>query len=250
MVAELRDAIARREFIAYFQPRVRAADGHVVSAEALVRWRHPQRGLLAPGLFIETAEHSGLIGDIGRYMLDAACAQIAVWRETGVPIERVSVNVSPRQLDDGSLPEEVRAALERNNVPASALELEVTESLLVNGSATITTQLSGLRALGVRIAIDDFGTGYSSLSALRALPVDILKIDRAFVKDLGRDKGSDAIVHTIVTLARQLGLGLVAEGVETQEQAAALRALECDELQGYLFGKPMPHDELAMRLIR
>jgi EAL domain-containing protein (putative c-di-GMP-specific phosphodiesterase class I) len=126
MVAELRDAIARREFVAYFQPRVRAADGCVVSAEALVRWRHPQRGLLAPGLFIETAEHSGLIGDIGRHMLDAACAQIAAWRETGVPIERVSVNVSPRQLDDGSLPEQVRAALERHNVPASALELEVT----------------------------------------------------------------------------------------------------------------------------
>ena len=248
LVAELRDAITRREFVAYFQPRVRASDGVTTSAEALVRWRHPLRGLLPPGAFIEAAEHSGLIGEIGREMLDAACAQIATWRRAGALIERVSVNVSSRQLDDGSLPDVVRAALVRHGVPATALELEITESLLVGNAEATTVQLSALRALGVRIAIDDFGTGYSSLSALRTLPLDILKIDRAFVKDIGRGAGSEAIVHAIVTLARQLGLGLVAEGIETPEQAAALRALDCDELQGYLFGRPVPAGELDARL--
>ena len=245
LLAELRLALERSEFVVHYQPRVRPNDGVVASAEALIRWQHPKRGLLYPGAFIELAESSGLIDGIGRRVLDAACKQMARWRARGVRIERVSVNVSAIQLASGDLPRHVLAALERYGLPGDALELEVTESLLVGDVSAASAQLSELRRSGVTIALDDFGTGYSSLATLRKLPVDVMKIDRSFVTDLGSDEGALAVTRAIVALARSLRLKLVAEGIETEEQAAVLRSMGCDELQGYLFGKPLSASQFA-----
>jgi diguanylate cyclase len=239
LVADLRRALERDEFIVHYQPRLRASDGRIVSAEALVRWQHPGRGLVFPDAFIAQAEASGLIEGIGVRVLGAACAQLAAWRRAGLALERVSVNVSPQQLVSGRLVGQVRAALAESGAPPEALELEVTESLLVGDVASASAQLAELRGLGVTIALDDFGTGYSSISLLHALPIDVMKIDRSFVHRLGKDASAIAVVRAIASLARSLGLHLVAEGVETEAQAEALRTLRCDELQGYLYSKPV-----------
>ncbi|WP_374256640.1 putative bifunctional diguanylate cyclase/phosphodiesterase [Aquabacterium sp.] len=242
--AELRQALLRHELRAHYQPRVRSQDGRVLSAEALVRWQHPTRGLLLPGHFIPLAEESHLIEDIGLWMLDAACQQMADWRAQGAPMARVSVNVSPRQLATGQLVEQVQAALQRHQLPATSLELEVTESLLVGDARQACQQLAALRSLGVMIALDDFGTGYSSLAILRQLPVDIMKVDRAFVKDLGQDEGALAVTQAIVGMAQSLGLHIVAEGMETAEQARILIKLGCHELQGFYFSRPVTSETL------
>jgi diguanylate cyclase (GGDEF)-like protein len=239
LLAELRLAIARREFELHYQPRVRSADARVDSAEALLRWRHPTQGLLMPGSFIGLAEESGLIEAIGQQVLEAACAQMGAWRRAGLPIRRVSVNVSALQLQSGELVERVFAALAAHELPPEALELEVTESLLAADSAGARAQLEAIRQRGVLIALDDFGTGYSSMASLRALPIDVMKIDRAFVTDLGRDEGALAIARAIVALARSLRLHLVAEGMETAQQAKMLQALGVDELQGFYYARPM-----------
>ena len=238
--SDLRRALDLSEFVAHYQARVRPDDGVVTSAEALIRWQHPERGLIAPGEFIELAETSGLIEGIGHWMIEATCAQIAAWRKLGIELARVSVNVSPRQLASGELLPQVRAALQRHAIPAEALELEITESLLVGDIGGARVQLAELRSWGVSIALDDFGTGFSSLSTLRLLPVDVMKIDRSFVAELGSESGAMAVTRTIVTLARALNLHLVAEGVETEAQAAVLRSLGCDEFQGYLYARPLP----------
>ena len=239
---ELRRALERHELLAYFQPRVDAKTGTVASAEALVRWQHPERGLVLPQDFIPLAEESQLIEDIGRFMLDAACRHAAHWRRTGTTLRRISVNVSPRQLASGRLIADVRSALQRYELPADALELEITESLIVADPRGARLQLAELRDAGVTIALDDFGSGYSSMTSLRDLPLDVMKIDRAFVKDLGREDSALAVVRAIATLGRDLRMTLVAEGVETAQQAEILCALGCDELQGYLYAKPMPAD--------
>lgn len=242
---ELRRALEAGEFVAYFQPRLSPIDGRVTSAEALVRWFHPERGLQMPGTFIDAAEESPLIEEIGAFMLDAACARMAGWQHAFPDLARVSVNVSPRQLASGTLPALVRATLERHGLSPKTLELEITESLLVDDSARVRGQLVELRGLGVSIALDDFGTGYSSMAMLRNLPIDVMKIDRAFVKDLGSDAGALAIVRAITTLANTLGLHLVAEGVETEAQAALLRSAGCDEFQGYLYSAALCADDFA-----
>jgi len=242
---ELRQALDRGEFVVHFQPRVQPGDGRILAAEALVRWEHPQRGLLFPGAFIEVAESAGLIDELGRWVLDAACAQAAIWRREGLALQRVSVNVSPRQLASGELPALVGEVLERHRLPGSVLELEVTESLLMNDPGEARAQLAGLRQRGVTVALDDFGTGYSSMALLRQLPIDVMKVDRSFVVGLGVDEGAMAVTRAIVTLARSLRLHLVAEGVETEAQAEVLRSLGCDELQGYLFSRPVPAAEFA-----
>lgn len=244
-VAELREAIARRCFKLHYQPRVSAADGRMVSVEALVRWQHPRHGLVPPDRFIAIAEHAGLMGELGALVLDEACLQMAAWRLAGVPVRKVSVNVSMQQLVTGRLPQEVRETLARHAVPPQALELEVTESLLADDADSAQDQLRQLRALGIEIALDDFGTGYSAMSQLRRLPIDVMKIDRSFVVDLGSDDGALAIARAIVALAGALGLRVVAEGVETAEHARRLRELGCDELQGYHFARPLPADELV-----
>ena len=241
--AELRRALERNEFVVHYQPRVRPGDGRILSAEALIRWQHPERGLLYPGAFIEVAESSGLIDEIGRWVLDAACAQAAAWRRDGTLLRRISVNLSTRQLGSGDLTGYVRAALSRNNLPAEALELEVTESLLMGDPGEACAQLAEMRHWGVTIALDDFGTGYSSMSILRQLPIDVMKVDRSFVVGLGTDDGAMAVTHAIVALARSLRLHLVAEGIETEAQAEVLRSMGCDELQGYLFSRPLQADQ-------
>ena len=239
LVAALRVAVLRDELVLHYQPRLRASDGVIISAEALVRWQHPQHGLLMPVSFIELAESSGLIGSIGDWVLDRACAQIAQWEGQERGLERVSVNVSAHQLVAGDLPGKVAGALARHAIAAHRLELEVTESLLVGDISAARVQLEQIRRLGVTIAMDDFGTGHSSMALLRELPIDVLKIDRAFVTDMATDPSALAITRTIVTLAKSLSLRLVAEGIETEEQAMLLRSMGCDEFQGFLYGRPM-----------
>lgn len=238
--AELRRAIEQGEFVVHYQPRVRPEDGRIVSAEALVRWQHPERGLLFPDAFIAVAESSGLIEQIGLSVLEIACARAAAWRQAGLGLQRISVNLSPRQLGSGELPARVREALQRHGLPGQALELEVTENLMLGDTAAACAELAELRRVGVTVALDDFGTGYSSMAILRQLPVDVMKIDRSFVVGLGIDDGAMAVARAIVALARSLRLQLVAEGVETEAQAEVLRSMGCDELQGYLFARPLP----------
>jgi len=245
LLADLRRAVERDELLLHYQPRVQSADGQIRSAEALVRWQHPELGFLMPGRFIALAEESDLIEAVGTCVLRLACAQIARWRRGGLTLDRVSVNVSPRQLMSGRLVGEVDRALSDFGVPPEALELEVTESLLVGDAQAACDQLQALRERGVLIALDDFGTGYSSLSTLRQLPIDVMKVDRAFVKDLGQDDTALAVTQTILTLAKALGKHTVAEGMETAEQADMLRELGCDEMQGYYFSKPLAPEVFA-----
>jgi diguanylate cyclase (GGDEF)-like protein len=242
---ELHLALQRAELRAYYQARVSAVDGAVVSAEALVRWQHPTRGLLLPNSFIQVAEQSGLINELGLQMLDLVCAQVALWRAQAVPLARVSVNVSPQQLTSGELPTQVRQALDKHQVPPELLELEITESLLVGDPSAACAQLAMIRSWGVTVAMDDFGTGYSSLASLQSLPIDVMKIDRAFVQRLGEDDSAFAIASAIVALAQALKLHLIAEGIETEAQADVLRDLGCHELQGFLYSRAVPADDLV-----
>ena len=237
---ELRRALDVGELVAHYQPRVCPRDGGVTSAEALVRWNHPERGLLMPDAFIPIAEESELIGEIGLFMLNDACSRVVSWQRSHPRLQRISVNLSPRQLAGRELPGVVRAVLARHSVDPKALELEVTENLLVDKAHDAYAQLAELRRLGVSIALDDFGTGYSAMTMLRDLPIDVMKIDRAFVKDLDRDPSAVAIARTIATLAHELNLYLVAEGVETASQAKVLGGMGCDELQGYLYAAGLP----------
>lgn len=243
LLAELRTAIEREEFVVHYQPRVQASDGSIRSAEALVRWAHPQRGLVMPGAFIGLAESAGLIDAIGRLVLEGTCRQLARWQRDGVAVARVSVNVSPQQLASGRLPALVRALLDRHGLPGHMLELEVTESLLVGATCDAAAQLAQVRAWGVTIAMDDFGTGYSSMSVLRQLPIDVMKVDRSFVTDVCDDRGALAVTSAIVALAKSMSLHLVAEGVETEAQAALLARLGCDELQGFLYSRAVPAEQ-------
>ncbi len=241
---DLTHAVERGELRLHYQPRVDARSGAVRSVEALVRWQHPTRGLLMPGAFIELAEETGLIGDIGHWVLHEACRQLATWRREQVALETVAVNLSVHQLRTPAIVDDVFAALRSHGLAATELELEVTESVMVGDVQGTSRLLAQLRAAGVRIAIDDFGTGYSSMAYLRYLPVDVLKIDRAFVKDIGSDASADIVVRAIVGLAGSLGLVTVAEGVETAAQAQLLTEMGCGELQGYHFARPLPPEAL------
>jgi EAL domain-containing protein (putative c-di-GMP-specific phosphodiesterase class I) len=227
----------------YYQPVVRLADGRTTGYEALVRWHHPQRGLVPPAEFVPLAEETGAIVEIGRWVLREAVAQGAAWSaESDGPL-RMAVNLSPRQLLDGDVVTDVVAALRDSGLPAGQLTLEVTEGVLVRDVDRAVAQLTGLRELGVTIAIDDFGTGFAGLSYLRRLPADILKIDRSFVADLPAGGSSATLIASILELARTLGLDVVAEGVETEDQRAALAALDCRWAQGYLFARPQPAEQ-------
>ena len=242
-LAALRLGLERGELVVHYQPRLNVNSGRIESVEALIRWQRPGHGLVLPNDFIGLAETAGLITALGTVVLDQSLAQMAAWLDSGLALTRISVNVSPRQFETGELPAQVRAALLRHGVEPSCLELEVTESLLCGEVTEVGRQLASLQAMGVTIAMDDFGTGYSSMALLRSLPIDVMKIDRAFVCDLETDPNAVAIARTIVTLGRPLSLRLVAEGIETSGQASLLREMGCDEFQGYLFGKPMPASE-------
>jgi EAL domain-containing protein (putative c-di-GMP-specific phosphodiesterase class I) len=210
--------------------------------EALVRWRSPDRGLVGPNDFIPFAEESGLIVAIGQWVLDSACDQAKRWRDSGLKDLRVTVNISPRQFDQQDFADDVAAALGRRGLPADALGLEVTEGTVMKDIARSGAILQRLKDMGVAIYVDDFGTGYSALGYLKLFPIDVLKIDRSFVADITSEPFDEAIAKTVVTLAHSLGLGVVAEGVETQVQLAALRRLGCDHVQGYLLSPAVSAD--------
>ena len=237
---DLRRGVAAGEFVLHYQPIVSLITQTVVGAEALIRWQHPDRGLVAPVEFIELAEDTGLIVELGRWALDAACAQARAWCESRQGPLRVAVNVSGRQLQEGGFVNEVSAALERHGVPAHLLVIELTETVLVRDGSSVAACVDALKALGVQIAIDDFGTGYSGLGYLQRLPIDILKVDKSFVDGLGvATRGSGAVAHAIVSLAQSLQLEVVAEGIELQAQADELLAMGCALGQGYLFSRPV-----------
>ncbi len=240
----LRGAVGRDELVVHYQPQVDMADRSLVGAEALVRWQHPDRGLVAPGEFIPLAEEMGLIGVLGEWVLAESCRQLAAWQRDSLVVPRVSVNLSARQLDDADLAAMVKAALDAADIMPERLELEVTESTVMGGSTITSAVLADLRALGIDLALDDFGTGYSSLAQLRALPLRRLKIDISFVRDIGRDPAAEAIIRAIIAMAASLGLETVAEGVEREDQHEFLRDAGCDIGQGYLYGRPVPADAL------
>lgn len=240
----LRRGLEREEFVLHYQPQICASTGKLTGTEALVRWRHPELGMVPPLEFIPIAEETGLIAPLGEWILRSACEQSAAWQRAGFPALRVAVNLSLRQFQQSELVETISRILTVSGLAPQHLELELTESSLMENAAMTIETLHRLRNLGIKISIDDFGSGYSSLSYLRNLPIDTLKIDRAFVTDLAADSSDEAIVKTIITLARNLGLKTIAEGVETEEQSMILSGLGCDEMQGYLFGKPLPAEAL------
>jgi diguanylate cyclase (GGDEF)-like protein/PAS domain S-box-containing protein len=238
----LRGAARRGELQLHYQPQIEMAGGHAVGVEALMRWTHPQRGSVPPGQFVPIAEQSDLIISLGEWALQEGCRQLARWRD---PKLRMAINVSPRQFRSAGFVEAVAAALKAHRIEAPRLELELTEGVLIEDREQAVAILQRLKAIGVKIAIDDFGTGYSSLSYLSGLPIDCLKIDRAFVIQVGKGGRDAAIAQAIISLAHSLGLRVLAEGVETEAQADFLRAHGCDEAQGYLFARPCAPEAAA-----
>ncbi|OGU12982.1 MAG: diguanylate cyclase [Geobacteraceae bacterium GWC2_58_44] len=242
---DLRGAIEREEFLLHYQPQIHIATGRVVGVEALVRWQHPQRGLVPPDMFIPIAEETGLILPIGDLVLKTACRQLAAWLSRGVAPFRMAVNLSARQFKQGNLPGLVTEIITEAGIDPHLLELEITESAAMNDPAAAILHLRRLREMGVELAIDDFGTGYSSLSYLKLFPVNRLKIDRSFVKDIETDPDDSAIAAATIALAHTLGKEVVAEGVETETQLSFLRDQQCDIVQGYLISRPLPAAEMA-----
>ncbi|MCS0495868.1 EAL domain-containing protein [Ancylobacter sp. MQZ15Z-1] len=242
---ELRSALKRQEFVLYYQPLIDLRSGGVVGAEALLRWRHPRRGILSPDAFLGLAEETGLILPINEWVLREACRQGVVWQETGLGVLRIAVNLSPIQFRRQKVSELVRDVLDSSNLPPASLELELTEGILISHDEQIVTQMELLRSIGVSLSVDDFGTGYSSLNYIRNFPLHRLKIDRSFVKDLANDPRALAIVRTIIDLGHILNLQVLAEGVEEEAQLAMLRAEGCDEVQGYYFSRPVPSESFA-----
>ena len=246
---QLRQALDKGEFVLHYQPKVSLASGKLTSAEALIRWNDPRTGLVPPGRFIPILEETGLIYDVGRWALRTAIENYLRWRATGLPAVRIAVNVSPLQLRNRGFIDEIKQAIAIDAHAAAGLELEMTEGLIMEDVKHNIASLQAIRAMGVTIAIDDFGTGFSSLSYLAKLPVDTLKIDRSFVIDMTAGPDGLALVSTIVKLAHSLKLKVVAEGVETEEQSRLLRLLACDEMQGFLFSKPVPADIFEARFL-
>jgi EAL domain-containing protein (putative c-di-GMP-specific phosphodiesterase class I) len=240
MENRLRRALERNEFVLHYQPKVNLVSGKLTGAEALIRWNDPVSGLTLPGRFIPILEETGLIHEVGRWVLRKAIEDHRRWRNDGLPNIRIAVNVSPLQLRDPNFVAEIQQAISVGEGAAEALQLEITESVIMQDVNRSIVGLRAIRASGVTIAIDDFGTGFSSLSYLAKLPVDTLKIDRSFVTEMVSGSGGLTLVSLIINLARELKLNTVAEGVETSEQLHQLRLLGCDEIQGYLLGKPLP----------
>ena len=245
LLQDLRRAIKNKELVLYYQPKIHAPSGQITGAEALMRWKHPQRGMIGPNIFIPLAERFGLINAMGNWLIEDACRQIRAWRDQGLRM-RVAINLSVHQLRQADLVERIVGALKRNHIEPSLLTCEITESAAMDDTRVTLLMIEQLSATGVHLSIDDFGTGYSSLSYLRQLACEELKIDRSFVLDLETSADARAIVDAVVKLAQALGLKVVAEGVETEQQQEILRRLGCNELQGFLFAKPMPAAALAL----
>ena len=246
--SSLRRALERQEMLLHYQPRVDLSTGQITGMEALVRWQHPDLGLVPPVEFIPLAEETEVIFPLGEWVLRTACRQSKIWKRDGFRLIPVAVNLSPRQLRHQELVEVVERVLKETDLDPNHLELELTESVLLENNETTIGTLRQLQRMGIQIAIDDFGTGYSSLSYLKRFPINCLKIDRSFVADVSSDPDNAAIVKAIITLAHSLNLKVIAEGVETTKQLDFLRSMGCHEMQGYLFSKPVPVDQ-ATRLL-
>ena len=245
LLRDLRLALAKGQLELYYQPKIHAPSGEITGAEALMRWHHPQRGMVSPTVFIPIAERYGLIHSLGNWVIEEACRQARIWRDEGLRM-RVAINLSVHQLRQPDLAERIAGALTRNQIKPNLLTCEITESVAMEDAQNTMKIFESLAAVGVHISIDDFGTGYSSLAYLRKLPAEELKIDRSFVLDLESSADARAVVDAVVKLAQALGLKVVAEGVETEAQNQILRSLGCDELQGFLFAKPMSAKALAV----
>jgi diguanylate cyclase (GGDEF)-like protein len=245
---QLPRAIAYDELVMYFQPKVRLEDFRIVGFEALVRWMHPEHGMIYPGEFIPMAESTGLDVPLGDWVLHECCRQISIWQASGIPVVPIAVNVSARQLHDENLPRRVKSYLESFDVSPNLLQVEITEGSLVHSIEVAARVLQDIEKLGVSIALDDFGNGYSSFGYIRTLPIHVIKIDRSFIDEI-RNRPSDAvIVASIVTLAHNLNKKVVAEGVEMIEQVVHLKTVGCDEVQGYLISRPVAADATALLL--
>ena len=248
--AGLRRAIDGNQLVLLYQPKVSIRTGAVTGVEALVRWQHPERGLLFPDAFIPLAEDSGLIRQIGRWVLHQACAQACAWRADGLVPIRVAVNLSARQFLDGGLVIEIAHALAQTELPPNLLELEITESMMMAHPERAAETLLEIKEMGVHISIDDFGTGYSSLARLKKFPIESVKIDRSFIREIAVDADDAAIVSAVIAMAHNLRLKVVAEGVETREQVRFLRERNCDEVQGYLISRPLPPEHVCEFALR
>lgn len=247
--SELLHALDAREFVVYYQPRVDLVNGRIVSAEALIRWRHPRRGLVFPGTFIPLAEEVGLIEPISDWVLDTVCDQQAQWLQRQVDIVPVAVNLSAAQLRNGKFVQNVTEALSRHRLPAHHIEFELTESMVMNDVELAAANLQALKALGIQLSLDDFGTGHSSLAHLQRFPFDAVKIDRAFIRDVNANAGNAAIATAVIAMAHSLHLRVVAEGVETEGQLQFLRRRRCDELQGFYFSEAVPAAQFEAMLV-
>ncbi|HEY0586003.1 MAG TPA: EAL domain-containing protein [Pseudoduganella sp.] len=245
----LRQALGNGQLLLHYQPKFEISTGKIIGAEALVRWKHPERGLVPPAEFIPLAEATGLVVQVGEWVLEAACAQAQAWKEKGLPPVRLAVNVSAREFTS-ALPGRVMETLQRYGLEPSWLELEITESTLMHNIERVIGIMDRLTAAGITLSLDDFGTGYSSLSYLKRFPIDTLKIDRSFTTGIPVDTNDCAIASTIISIAQQLKHKVIAEGVETPEQLAFLKDSGCDEVQGYLFSRPLPAEEFEDALVR
>ncbi|MCK9173600.1 MAG: EAL domain-containing protein, partial [Desulfuromonas thiophila] len=241
----LRQALEQEQFLLHYQPKVNLATGQICGCEALVRWQHAQRGLISPAQFIPLAEETGLIVPLGDWVLRQACAQTCQWRNAGLQPVPVAVNLSARQFRKGDLTQRLQSILQHSGLAAGELELELTESMIMDNPQQAVQIMHELKQLGLSLSLDDFGTGYSSLNYLRRFPVDNLKIDRSFIRDVATDTSGASVVTSIIQIAHNLGLGAVAEGVETRDQLDFLRRCGCDQLQGYLFSKPLAAEDFA-----
>jgi diguanylate cyclase (GGDEF)-like protein len=248
MEAALRRALERQEFRLAFQPKAHLTTGRICGFEALLRWQHPEKGVVPPAEFIPVLEDTGLIVPVGEWVLRSACAQIRAWQKSGLKVPPVSVNLSARQFEQQNLSEAVHRALSETGVSAELIEFEITESLLMNDPEGAARTLASLKESGVKLSMDDFGTGYSSLGYLKRFPIDTLKIDRSFVHDISNDASGETLTRAIIHLAQNLKLKVIAEGVETEDQLAFLKANGCDEMQGYFFARPTDAEECGRML--
>jgi diguanylate cyclase (GGDEF)-like protein len=239
----LQIAIEQRQFVLHYQPRVGTLNGDLRGMEALVRWQHPERGLVPPLEFIRLAEQTGQILELGEIVLELACAQIVQWKAMNLPMVPISINVSPYQFNHGNIRDMFSRSIERYGIDPSLVEIEITESSMMDEHPEVGRELAAIRALGIKLLVDDFGTGYSSLSQLQRLDMDVLKVDRSFTSELGKTKEGEVFFRAIVSMAHALGMSVVAEGVETGDQLQVLQALCCDEIQGYFISRPVPADE-------
>ncbi|MDC0434955.1 EAL domain-containing protein, partial [bacterium] len=244
---DLRLALLNQQFELYYQPQVIAESGEIFAVEALMRWKHPVHGFIPPDKFIPELERNGLIIEVGKWVLQQAASQLNEWKKSGYSI-RMAVNISSRQLEDGHLPGYIRKLLVAESIEPHELELELTESCLMKNPVYAISLLNELNDIGIYLALDDFGTGYSSLSYLKKVPIQTLKIDKSFVRDILTDQNDRAIATTIIAMAKSLELKVIAEGVETEEQLKFLQQSRCDYIQGYYFSKPVSAGELELVL--